>query len=82
MTPEEHLETLTDLFREVSETFRVEPMTAEQLRASDRKYFAAMAMQGLLSSWTVEDRFDATRVSTFAVCCADALLAALEDGRP
>ena len=26
-----------------------------------------------------EDRFDATRVTTFAVFCADALLAALEE---
>ncbi len=79
MTPEEHLEALTDLFREVSETFRVEPATPEQIRASDRKWFAGIAMQGLLSSWPAEDRFDATRVTTFAVFCADALLAALEE---
>jgi len=79
MTPEEHIEKLTDLFREVSETFRVEPVTAEQIRASDRKWYAGLALQGLLSSWPAEDRFDATRVTTFAVCCADALLAALEE---
>ena len=79
MTPEEHLEKLTDLFREVSETFRVEPVTAEQSRASDRKWYAGLALQGLLSSWPAEDRFDATRVTTFAVLCADALLAALEE---
>lgn len=79
MTPEEHMEKLTDLFREVSETFRVEPVTPEQQRASNRMWIAGVAMQGLLSSWPAEDRFDATRVSTFAVCCADALLAALEE---
>lgn len=46
-----------------------------------RELFAAMAMQGLLSSWPAEDRFDATRVTTFAVGCADALLAALEESK-
>ena len=44
-----------------------------------RELFAAMTMQGLISSWPAEDRYDATRVATFAVGCADALLAALEE---
>lgn len=81
MTPEEHLEKLTDLFREVSETFRVEPMTAEQIRASDRKWFAGIAMQGYLASVGVvggpvprdED------IARYSVDMADALLAALEE---
>jgi hypothetical protein len=76
MTPEEHLEKLTDLFREVSETFRVEPMTAEQIRASDRKWFAGIAMQGLSTNYpALSNSF----IAGEAVRIADALLAALEE---
>ncbi len=80
MTAEEHLEKLTDLFREVSETFRVEPMTAEQIRASDRKWFAGMAMQGMCAN-PISGGKSNELLAYVAVKQADALLAVLEETR-
>lgn len=43
-----------------------------------REYFAAMAMQGWLASYTPAETAKEEYVAAFAVRCADALLAELE----
>lgn len=44
-----------------------------------REYFAAMAMQGVLSSWPENARIDIGDTGKVSVEFADALLAALEE---
>ena len=44
-----------------------------------RTYFAAMAMQGWISSWGVSHTDDAIDISTRSTACADALIKALNE---
>ena len=48
---------------------------------SKREQFAAMAMQGLISSWGAHDVTDCDEIASDAVMMADALLSQLEKSK-
>ena len=48
---------------------------------SKREQFAAMAMQGLISSWGAHDVTDCDEIASDAVMMADALLSQLEKAK-